>query len=95
MPAERREAVGSGAADGASIFVESAKLKEQVRAMAIGVAEKSGQLEALRQEHEDTTRTMAAQAAADLDAKETERKRLQDECAHLSLKSQSAMCVLR
>ena len=51
--------------------------------MAIGVAEKSGELEALKQEHEDTTRTMAAQAAADLDAKEAERKRLQDECAHL------------
>ena len=83
MPAARREAVASGAADGASIFVESAKLKEQVRAMAIGVAEKSGQLEALRQEHEDTTRTMAAQAAADLDAKETERKRLQDECVNI------------
>ena len=83
--------MASGAADGASIFVESAKLKEQVRAMAIGVAEKSGELEALRQEHEDATRTMAAQAAADLDAKEAERKRLQDECAHLPLQSQAAV----
>ena len=52
-----------GSVDGASIFVESAKLKEQVKAMALGAAEKSGEVLRLQRELEDTKMTMAAQHA--------------------------------
>lgn len=80
-----REAVGAGAVDGASIFVESAKLKEQVKAMALGAAEKSGEVSRLRRELEDTKITMAAQHAVELEAKTLECRQMSDELAQLRL----------
>ena len=80
-----REAVGSGSVDGASIFVESAKLKEQVKAMALGAAEKSGEVLRLHRELEDTKMTMAAQHAVELETEQMRSRKMAEELASLRL----------
>ena len=82
---DAQESVASGAVGGAAIFVESAKLKEQVKAMALGAADKSAEVARLRRELDDTRVAMKAQHGAELEAKALESRAMEKELAQLRL----------
>lgn len=82
---DAKESVASGAVDGASMFVESAKLKEKVRAMALGAADKSAEVARLQRELEDTTMALKAQHEMELEAKSLECRTMGEELAQMRL----------
>ncbi len=82
---DAKESVATGAVDGASIFVESAKLKEQVKAMALSAANKSAEVAQLQRELEDTKMTLKAQHEMELQAKSLECQTMERELSQLRL----------